>query len=350
MLRHAGLGLLGLATGKVFVIDLAAMDVAYRAVVLAALGLLLLVSAYLFTRLPRRAGGADGRHRGCLRSRLTAFGENRPAARDGNPENAGRGSSASLYHPAPMRRAGPILIIVIGLLALLVDFVRLPMPSAGPQTSGDATYSRRSSASTCEAASGSSTRCCPRRARSRPGTTSTCMRADHRQPRRQVGRRRAAGRGPGHRPDRDRDAGHPERGPDPCSSWAPPAASTSCPLGRRPASAGPARSDLEGLPAAVLRRRGRQRRHRRQPDRPAHGRLRAQGPRASSCSPTTRRSMSASTSRSCSTARSSAPRSSTRRSPAARSRSARTAIGGYPLAEAQNLVTILQFGQLPFPA
>lgn len=48
-LRHAGLGLLGLATAKVFLIDLAAMDVAYRALVLAGLGLLLLCSAWLFT-------------------------------------------------------------------------------------------------------------------------------------------------------------------------------------------------------------------------------------------------------------------------------------------------------------
>ena len=38
-----------------------------------------------------------------------------------------------------------------------------------------------------------------------------------------------------------------------------------------------------------------------------------------------------------------------RRSPTARSRSSQnSSIGGYPLAEAQNLVTILQFGQLPF--
>src|SRR4051812_41597360 len=34
-----------------------------------------------------------------------------------------------LYHPAPMRRAGPILIIVIGLLALVVSFVALPLPA-----------------------------------------------------------------------------------------------------------------------------------------------------------------------------------------------------------------------------
>ena len=49
-LRHAGFALLGLATAKVFLIDLAAMDVAYRAIVLAGLGLLLLASAYIVTR------------------------------------------------------------------------------------------------------------------------------------------------------------------------------------------------------------------------------------------------------------------------------------------------------------
>lgn len=60
MLRHAGLGLIGLATAKVFVIDLAAMDVAYRAVVLAALGLLLLISAFLFTRFRGPRAGPTG--------------------------------------------------------------------------------------------------------------------------------------------------------------------------------------------------------------------------------------------------------------------------------------------------
>jgi preprotein translocase subunit SecD len=35
-----------------------------------------------------------------------------------------------------MRRAGPILIIVIGVLAILVDFVRVPIPSMGGQDAG----------------------------------------------------------------------------------------------------------------------------------------------------------------------------------------------------------------------
>ena len=38
-----------------------------------------------------------------------------------------------MYHPAGMRRAGPIIIIVIGALALLIDFfpnLRLPDSSA----------------------------------------------------------------------------------------------------------------------------------------------------------------------------------------------------------------------------
>lgn len=57
MLRHAGFALLALATAKVFVIDLASMDVAYRAVVFAGLGLLLLASAYLVTRFRGPRGG-----------------------------------------------------------------------------------------------------------------------------------------------------------------------------------------------------------------------------------------------------------------------------------------------------
>ncbi len=39
-----------------------------------------------------------------------------------------------------MRRAGPILILVIGMLALLVDFVRFPMPSVGGQGAGTTNY------------------------------------------------------------------------------------------------------------------------------------------------------------------------------------------------------------------
>ena len=60
MLRHAGFVLLGLATAKVFVIDLAAMDVAYRALVLAGLGVLLLASAFLFTHYRGPRSGAAG--------------------------------------------------------------------------------------------------------------------------------------------------------------------------------------------------------------------------------------------------------------------------------------------------
>jgi preprotein translocase subunit SecD len=39
-----------------------------------------------------------------------------------------------------MRRAGPILIIVIGVLAILVDFVRVPIPSVGGQDAGTTRY------------------------------------------------------------------------------------------------------------------------------------------------------------------------------------------------------------------
>ena len=48
--RLAGLALLALATAKVFLFDLAALDVAYRVISLIALGLLLLVSAWLWQR------------------------------------------------------------------------------------------------------------------------------------------------------------------------------------------------------------------------------------------------------------------------------------------------------------
>jgi uncharacterized membrane protein len=53
--RHAGLALLALAAAKVFLFDLAALDVAYRVISLIALGLLLLASAWLWQRLgPQR--------------------------------------------------------------------------------------------------------------------------------------------------------------------------------------------------------------------------------------------------------------------------------------------------------
>ena len=48
--RQAGLVLLGLVTAKVFLVDLAALDVAYRVLSLLALGIVLLGSAYLFGR------------------------------------------------------------------------------------------------------------------------------------------------------------------------------------------------------------------------------------------------------------------------------------------------------------
>jgi uncharacterized membrane protein len=54
--------MLGLATAKVFLIDLAQMDVAYRAVVFAALGVLLLLSAGLVGRFRGPHPGAPGTH------------------------------------------------------------------------------------------------------------------------------------------------------------------------------------------------------------------------------------------------------------------------------------------------
>lgn len=62
-LRHGGLALLGLATAKVFLFDLSALDVAYRVISLIVLGLLLLGSAWVWQRLqpgPSPAGGDRG--------------------------------------------------------------------------------------------------------------------------------------------------------------------------------------------------------------------------------------------------------------------------------------------------
>ena len=50
VVRLFGLGLLAIVTAKVFILDLAALDVAYRVLSFVALGLLLLGAAYLASR------------------------------------------------------------------------------------------------------------------------------------------------------------------------------------------------------------------------------------------------------------------------------------------------------------
>jgi len=60
-IREGGLGLLGLATAKVFLFDLSYLDVAYRVLSLIGLGLLLLVGAYAYQSLrPRRPSTDEG--------------------------------------------------------------------------------------------------------------------------------------------------------------------------------------------------------------------------------------------------------------------------------------------------
>jgi len=59
-LRRAGLALLALATAKVFLFDLSALDVAYRVISLIVLGLLLLSSAWIWQRLQPKRLPASG--------------------------------------------------------------------------------------------------------------------------------------------------------------------------------------------------------------------------------------------------------------------------------------------------
>ncbi|MGD8487160.1 MAG: DUF2339 domain-containing protein [Chloroflexota bacterium] len=62
-LRIAGLAVLGLATVKVFLVDLSSLDVAYRVITLIVLGLLLIVSAYAWSRMkPGQPSGRAGGH------------------------------------------------------------------------------------------------------------------------------------------------------------------------------------------------------------------------------------------------------------------------------------------------
>jgi uncharacterized membrane protein len=58
-LRWFGLGLLALATGKVFLFDLAALDAVYRVMSFIVLGILLLLSSYAYRRLGRTAEHDD---------------------------------------------------------------------------------------------------------------------------------------------------------------------------------------------------------------------------------------------------------------------------------------------------
>jgi len=58
-LRHAGLVLLGVATAKVFLFDLSALDVSYRVISLIVVGLILLASAGLWQRLQPRLPAAE---------------------------------------------------------------------------------------------------------------------------------------------------------------------------------------------------------------------------------------------------------------------------------------------------
>jgi uncharacterized membrane protein len=64
LVRQAGLVLLAIATAKVFLVDLASLDVAYRVLSFAGLGVLLLLSAYLFTRFRGPQSGPTGVPRG----------------------------------------------------------------------------------------------------------------------------------------------------------------------------------------------------------------------------------------------------------------------------------------------
>ena len=94
----------------------------------------------------------------------------RAVRRDGPPPGRPARIGLPLYHPAPMRRAGPILIVVVGLLAFVAAFFPVPLPSTGDERGRG--RSRPSWGSTSAAACGSSTRCSRPRARRRAATTS----------------------------------------------------------------------------------------------------------------------------------------------------------------------------------
>ena len=101
--------------------------------------------------MPFAPGFVDWQSTGGRRRDLDHGGVHRCSGRPGGP--SGRLPVSS----APMRRAGPILIVVIGLLALLIDFAPgLRLPTLG-DTEGGTRPSRRSSVWTSRAGFGSST-------------------------------------------------------------------------------------------------------------------------------------------------------------------------------------------------
>ena len=165
------------------------------------------------------------------------------------------------------------------------------------------------------------------------------------------------GRRPGQRPDHRRDAGHPERGPDPQPRrhHGPPRLRPARPDADR---AGPelgatiasdATLDARSTASLFSGDQVAAASDRRRPDGPADGRLHAQGrgqgpvrrlhrgPRRRLLRDRPRRQGHQ------------RPGRSTSSIPSGQVQISQGGIGGYPLAEAQNLVTILQFGQLPFP-
>ena len=87
-------------------------------------------------------------------------GSRRPSRRDAGSRRR-RPGRRSVYHPASMRRAGPILIILIGVLALVIDFFPgLKLPDTHERRAGVAHDRDEARASTCRAACASSTRRC----------------------------------------------------------------------------------------------------------------------------------------------------------------------------------------------
>ena len=90
-----------------------------------------------------------------------------------------------------MRRAGPILIIVIGLLAILVDFVRVPLPSLGGQDAGTTRYLETKLGLDLQGGLRIEYQVSPAEGKTPTRDDLARPPPDHHQPRRQVGRRGA---------------------------------------------------------------------------------------------------------------------------------------------------------------
>ncbi len=257
----------------------------------------------------------------------------------------------------------PLLIVIIGIWPLCPRLLAGSevLPSRPTRMAMLRSRSTPSSGSTCRAASRSCTRPQPTDGKTPDSGRPVHDPRHHRAPRQLDGRLGAGRRDPGLRPDRRRAAGRDRHGSRSRSSSARPDVSTSCRCPERHTATSRTRRRARRRPIARASR-CRRRRTRRcsvatrstaptattdsTGNRAVGFTLRSRP--AQSSSPRTRSHTSATSSRSSWTARSS-PRRTSRADHRRAGASSRGSVGGFAASDMNDLVTVLQYGSLPFP-